>query len=112
MRIIDWSSYVCSSDLPMQNMCMDATTKTDQRDPSLVYGFDAEQRIAPGTDKVGAVWAVSAETGETEWKHEQRAGAVSMVATGGGPIGRASGRESICEYVYNSVGAEELKKKK
>ena len=28
---------------------------------------------APGTDQVGAVWASSAETGETAWVHEQRA---------------------------------------
>jgi alcohol dehydrogenase (cytochrome c) len=72
--------------MPMQNMCMNATTQTDQRDPKLVYGFTSEPVIAPGTDRVGAVWAVSAETGATLWKHEQRAGVMSMVATGGGLV--------------------------
>jgi alcohol dehydrogenase (cytochrome c) len=40
------------------------------------------------------VWAISAETGRTAWKHEQRAGALSVVATGGGLIfgGDAGGR--------------------
>ena len=32
------------------------------------------------------VWAISVETGETLWKHEQRAGHMSLVATGGGLI--------------------------
>ncbi len=72
--------------MPMQNMCMIATTRTDQRDPSLVYGFRTEYTIAEGTDQVGSVWAISAETGETLWKQEQRAGVMSLVATGGGLI--------------------------
>jgi outer membrane protein assembly factor BamB len=71
---------------PLQNMCMDATTRTDQRDPSLVYGFSSEYRIAPGTDRVGSVWAIRAETGATLWKHEQRVGVMSLVATGGGLV--------------------------
>jgi PQQ-dependent dehydrogenase (methanol/ethanol family) len=69
--------------MPMQNMCMDAVTRTDQRDPSLVYGINMPNRFAPGADKVGTVWAISAETGKATWKHEQRAGMLSLVATGG-----------------------------
>ena len=72
--------------MPMQNMCMNATTQTDQRDPKLVYGFSSEYIIAPGTDQVGSVWAISAETGATRWKHEQRTGVMSMAATGGGLV--------------------------
>src|SRR5437762_389525 len=80
--------------MPLQNMCMTATTTTDQRDPSKVYGISMQQSVAPGADKVGAVWAISAETGHTVWKHEERAGAMSLVATGGGLIfgGDANGR--------------------
>jgi PQQ-dependent dehydrogenase (methanol/ethanol family) len=69
--------------MPLQNMCMNATTETDQRDPKLVYGFSTEYIMAPGKDQVGSVWAISAETGDTLWKREQRAGVMSMVATGG-----------------------------
>jgi hypothetical protein len=46
--------------MPMQNMCMDAVTRTDQRDPSLVYGINMPNRCAPGADNVGTVWAISA----------------------------------------------------
>ncbi len=72
--------------MPMQNMCMKATVQTGERDPKLVYGFQSEPLIAPGTDKVGSVWAVSAETGATRWKHEQRSGMMSLAATGGGLV--------------------------
>jgi alcohol dehydrogenase (cytochrome c) len=79
---------------PLQNMCMTATTTTDTRDPSKVYGLNMRQQLPPGTDKVGTVWAISAETGQTVWKHEERAGALSLMATGGGLVfgGDANGR--------------------
>ncbi|MDX1562565.1 MAG: PQQ-binding-like beta-propeller repeat protein, partial [Gammaproteobacteria bacterium] len=66
----------------------------DGRNPSLVYGLDQEAILAPGKGNMGAIWAVSAETGETLWNIEQRAGAMAMVATGGGLIfgGDAAGR--------------------
>ena len=72
--------------VPMQNMCMKATVQTGERDPKLVYGFQSEPLIAPGTDQVGSVWAISAETGATQWKHEQRTGVLSLAATGGGLV--------------------------
>ncbi len=80
--------------MPMQNMCMTATTTVDTRDPSKVYGLNMKYEMAPGADKVGTVWAISAETGQTTWKHEQRAGMMSLVATGGGLVfgGDVNGR--------------------
>jgi len=80
--------------MPLQNLCMTATTTTDQRDPSKVYGITMKQEFAIGADKVGTVWAISAETGQVAWKHEQRAGTLSLVATGGGLVfvGDANGR--------------------
>jgi alcohol dehydrogenase (cytochrome c) len=80
--------------MPLQNMCMDAKTTTDQRDPKVVYGLDMPGVIAPGATNVGTVYAISAETGKTVWKHEQRAGMLSLVATGGGLVfgGDANGR--------------------
>jgi alcohol dehydrogenase (cytochrome c) len=44
------------------------------------------QQIAPGTDKIGTVWAISVDSGHTAWKYEQRAGTLSLVATGGGLV--------------------------
>jgi alcohol dehydrogenase (cytochrome c) len=71
---------------PLQNLCNMATTTTDQRDPSKVYGISMAQQLAPGTDKVGTVWAISTDTGHAAWKYEQRAGTLSLVTTGGGLV--------------------------
>ena len=72
--------------MPMQNMCMNATIQSGERDPRLVYGFQSEYIAAPGADKIGVVWAISAEKGTTVWKHEQRVGVMSLAATGGGLV--------------------------
>ena len=72
--------------MPMQNMCMNETTNTDQRDPKKVYGFDTEYIPAPGATQIGVVWAISADKGKTVWKHEQRTGVMSLAATGGGLV--------------------------
>jgi alcohol dehydrogenase (cytochrome c) len=71
---------------PLQNMCQTATTTTDQRDPSKVYGLSMVQQLPLGVDKVGTVFAVSVESGQTSWKYEQRAGTLSLVTTGGGLV--------------------------
>jgi len=80
--------------MPLQNLCMTATTTTDQRDPSKVYGINMKSEMAIGADKVGTVWAIAADTGKTMWKHEQRAGTLSLMTTAGGLVigGDANGR--------------------
>jgi len=71
---------------PLQNMCQTATTTTDQRDPSKVYGLTMAQQLPLGVDKVGTVHGISVETGQTTWKYEQRAGTLSVMTTGGGLV--------------------------
>ena len=72
---------------PLRNACarMMATTESDNVASSL-YALAVRTEIAPGTDQVGTVQAVSAETGEIVWKHEQRAATTSLVATAGGLV--------------------------
>ena len=59
-----------------------------------IYRLAARFQLAPGTDQLGTVRAISAETGRTEWVHEQRAGTMSLVTTGGGLVfgGDVNGR--------------------
>ena len=59
-----------------------------------IYSLAARHLIAPGTDNLGTVRAISVETGETSWLYETRAGTMSLVATGGGLIfgGDSNGR--------------------
>ena len=64
--------------MPLQNMCMTTVVITDKQDVNgPLYGINNKARLADGTDKVGVVQAISAETGQTVWKHEQRAGTLS-----------------------------------
>jgi len=80
--------------MPLQNTCAEMTAVLDQRTLESLYGVNAKAAIATGTDKVGTVQAISAETGVTTWKYEQRAGTTSLVATGGGLLfgGDVTGR--------------------
>lgn len=75
---------------PLQNTCMNARTTVDTRDPKAVYGLQMPVIPVPGqpqgAEKIGSVWAISAETGKTLWKYEQRAGMLSLVATAGGLV--------------------------
>ncbi len=69
---------------PLQNTCMEITAILNKPDLASLYGTTLRAIIAPGTDKVGTIQAISVETGKTTWKYEQRAGTNSLVATGGG----------------------------
>ena len=70
--------------MPLRNACarMLATTAAGTSH----YALAVRNQIAPGTDQVGTVHAISAETGETVWLHEQRAATMSLVTTGGGLV--------------------------
>jgi glucose dehydrogenase len=76
---------------PLQNLCMQATSLPPD---SSLYAISMRGELAPGTTNAGTVHAISVETGMTAWKYEQRAGALSLVATGGGLVfgGDAAGR--------------------
>jgi alcohol dehydrogenase (cytochrome c) len=67
----------------LQNTC---STITSNSNPNSAYGFNARPQIATGTDKVGSLFAISAETGKVIWRYDQRAGMMSSVATGGGLV--------------------------
>src|SRR5262245_35524324 len=88
---------------PLQNACANVTAIADS--PSTFYAIQNNNQIAPGTDKIGTVQAISVETGKTVWKFEQRAGYMSLVATGGGLIfgGDANGHFRAFDQNTGSV---------
>ena len=59
-----------------------------------IYRLAARFELPPGIDQLGTVRAISAETGETSWLHEQRAATYALAATGGGLVfgGDGNGR--------------------
>jgi PQQ-dependent dehydrogenase (methanol/ethanol family) len=68
---------------PLQNLCARyAVTIASRSEPS-TYGLRANNELAPGTQNLGTIHAISASTGKTEWKFEQRAALLSLLTTGG-----------------------------
>ncbi|MYD69589.1 MAG: PQQ-binding-like beta-propeller repeat protein [Acidobacteria bacterium] len=83
--------------MPLRNVCsqMMAMAEPDELDEARrLYAIAWRPEIAPGTDQVGSVQAISAETGEVVWNYQQRAATMALAATGGGLIfgGDVNGR--------------------
>jgi alcohol dehydrogenase (cytochrome c) len=77
--------------MPMNNACMDLAMSVDVAGPSDGYDVRFEVRhipdVNPDVAPVGRIEAVSASTGTTMWKYEQRAPIYgSLLATGGNLI--------------------------
>ena len=85
----DWEAGVYSPRakmmyMPLRNTCSGMAALDDDR--TSLYSLSMRRELAPGTDQLGSVWAISPETGETSWTYEQRAATMSLVATGGGLV--------------------------
>jgi alcohol dehydrogenase (cytochrome c) len=79
---------------PLQNTCMMATATEAERNTDVTYALRNRVQLTPGEENVGTIEAISVATGATVWKREQRAGALSLMSTGGGLVfgGDANGR--------------------
>ena len=88
---------------PLRNVC--AQMMAEGPESTSVYALAWRSQIAPGTDQVGTVQAISAETGEISWVHEQRAATMSLVATGGGLVfgGDVNGRFRALDHETGDV---------
>ena len=69
------------------------------------YEITVRTEITPGEDSLGTIQAISAETGETVWTHDQAAFTMSLVATGGGLVfgGDANGRFKALDHETGDV---------
>ena len=77
---------------PLRNACQRLLTTTEGGNTTCALA--ARHQLAPSTDQLGTVRAISVETGRTDWLYEQRAATMSLVATGGGLLfgGDTNGR--------------------
>ena len=77
---------------PLQNTCARVLSTMDGG--VAIYRLAYRDQLAPGTDQLGSVRAISVDTGTTTWRHEQRARTYSLVTTGGGLVfgGDGNGR--------------------
>jgi len=80
--------------MPLQNTCMHSTAETDPDSIESLYAIRNRIEVAPGTENVGRIEAISVSTGKTAWKLEQKAGVLSLMSTGGGLLfgGDVAGR--------------------
>ncbi len=92
--------------VPLRNSCARMlSTQTPQgareraltaggQPPLELYALAGRHQLAPGKDLLGAVHAVSVETGKSPWVFETRASTMSVMTTGGGLVfgGDANGR--------------------
>jgi alcohol dehydrogenase (cytochrome c) len=80
--------------MPLQNICMTSTSTSARPSLDELYAIRTKDQIAPGTQNVGTIEAISVETGKTVWKREQRAGQTSLMTTASGLLfgGDTAGR--------------------
>src|SRR3546814_14748371 len=102
MRISDWSSDVCSSDLVAVLL---EVLLGDVAEHAGEAALDAAVLLQVGGLQQGVADLVAGDAGhlfDADHQHEARRvggdGTQSLV-DGGGEIGRASCRESVCQYV-------------
>jgi alcohol dehydrogenase (cytochrome c) len=79
---------------PLQNTCMMATATQTEINSDVTYALRNRVILAPGAENVGTIEAINVSTGQTAWKLEQRAGALSLMSTAGGLLfgGDTNGR--------------------
>jgi PQQ-dependent dehydrogenase (methanol/ethanol family) len=79
---------------PLQNTCMRSVSATNEESIESLYAINNRIEITPGQENVGTIEAISVTTGKTAWKHEQRAGTLSLMSTAGGLLfgGDVAGR--------------------
>jgi PQQ-dependent dehydrogenase (methanol/ethanol family) len=68
---------------PLQNTCMMTRSIASEPDPDVLYAINNRLQITPGEQNIGTIQAISASTGETAWKYEERSGVLSLISTGG-----------------------------
>ena len=80
--------------MPLRNVCARMMAEDPDTRTNRLYAIAWRPELAPGYDDVGSVHAISAETGEVVWNHQQRAATMAVAATGGGLVfgGDVNGR--------------------
>src|SRR3546814_19391662 len=106
MRISDWSSDVCSSDL-----CIAQIRKAaDERPIMALVNNAAVQRLAKTSAVTMADWDESITENLSEPMRPSQALLHELPPNAGIKIGRASGRDRVGPYVYNPAVAASIKK--
>src|SRR3546814_15703924 len=112
MRISDWSSDVCSSDLAGEivGQVMLARDELGEWPKGTMAGFGADPEDDDDADDEGGNYTADGRIltnivmmgmGEPRYNFDEVKGALKIVLDGAGPIGRASRRERVGQYGSN-----------
>src|SRR3546814_14470070 len=107
MRISDWSSDVCSSDLRRGTMMQSNLALAAGAAGLISYWLEPDPLWLVGAALIVANWPF---TFAAIMPITRRLTATAIDSSGAGEIGRASCRERVCQYVEISVVAVSLKK--
>ena len=90
---------------PLRNMCMPTLVSDDESASHRIYALSVRHEITEGETNLGTVYAISVETGKTEWRYEQRAATGSLIATGAGLLfgGDVAGRFKAYDQATGEV---------
>jgi PQQ-dependent dehydrogenase (methanol/ethanol family) len=72
--------------MPLQNLCSIVTSEGPKTMGQIGMGINYTAFLPSGETNVGTIRAISASTGRTAWKFDQRAGMMSLMATAGGLV--------------------------
>src|SRR3546814_17199444 len=97
MRISDWSSDVCSSDLKAVQAKWTPITDEKKGKYALIISV-AKKALVPWLEHLEAEQRADAERKRKE-ADEARQAALEAERDATDPIGRESGRERVCQYV-------------
>src|SRR3546814_16219346 len=117
MRISDWSSDVCSSDLRATDDIAGKITAIQQATKGSVFANQSIQQtiveVQTSAQRIRDAMDAQAQTvtSITAAVEETALAADRMSSTIASKIGRASCRERVCQYVSNSEVGVALKKK-
>ncbi len=90
---------------PLANSCARLMASVSDEASHPHYALAVRHMLAPGTDQLGSVHAVSAETGERKWLYAQRGATLSLATTGGGLVfgGDVSGRFRAFDHETGAI---------
>src|SRR3546814_16457117 len=108
MRISDWSSDVCSSDL-LLGVEIEGDADVAEANRRFLVDAQGAAKVEIALDDDAAARELEVDRGGDGIQSDAGAGGQRLQQHVAGEIGRASGRERVCQYVSISVVAVSFK---
>src|SRR3546814_16623230 len=111
MRISDWSSDVCSSDLVLMEADVEVDGDLQERNCTIIFRRRGKKVAVALIHRDLEGLHAELEFERSADRHGDRPGPGAPALLSAGETGSASCRASVCQYVYVTVGAGSFKNK-